>query len=88
MVLIGSTLYIADVLAKELVAYDLETSKQSVIVSGLPLGAPQGIQPKFLKAIPPLSGPMGPFTGVTAGADGTIYVSGDAEGSIIAVRPN
>jgi hypothetical protein len=30
---------------------------------------------------------MGPFAGLTASADGTLYVSGDAEGSVLAVRP-
>jgi hypothetical protein len=34
-----------------------------------------------------MSGPMGPFAGVAAGADGTLYVSGDAEGSVLAIRP-
>jgi hypothetical protein len=30
---------------------------------------------------------MGPFAGITAGSDGTLYVSGDAEGSVLAIRP-
>jgi hypothetical protein len=29
---------------------------------------------------------MGPFAGIAAGADGTLYVSGDAEGSVLAIR--
>jgi hypothetical protein len=29
---------------------------------------------------------MGPFAGITAGVDGTLYVSGDAEGSVLALR--
>jgi hypothetical protein len=35
----------------------------------------------------PLSGPMGPFAGIAAGQDGTLYLSADAEGSILAVKP-
>ena len=57
------------------------------IAGELPLGAPPGVTPKFLRAIPPLSGPMGPFAGIAAAADGTLYVSGDAEGSVLALRP-
>jgi hypothetical protein len=30
---------------------------------------------------------MGPFAGIAAGPDGTIYVSGDAEGSVLAIHP-
>jgi hypothetical protein len=36
--------------------------------------------------MPPFSGPQGPFTGIAAGPDGTIYVSADAEGSVLAIR--
>jgi hypothetical protein len=43
--------------------------------------------PKFLNSIGTFSGPMGPFAAVTAGADGALYVSGDAEGSVLAIRP-
>jgi hypothetical protein len=30
---------------------------------------------------------MGPFAGIAAAADGTLYVSGDAEGSVLAIHP-
>jgi hypothetical protein len=33
-----------------------------------------------------MSGPMGPFAAIAAGADGTLYVSADAEGSVLAIR--
>jgi hypothetical protein len=29
---------------------------------------------------------MGPFSGLAIGPDGTLYVSGDAEGSVLAIR--
>jgi len=51
------------------------------------VGAPPGVTPKFLRAIPPLSGPMGPFAGIAIGGDGTLYLSADAEGSVMALRP-
>jgi sugar lactone lactonase YvrE len=68
-------LYVVDAGAKELIA------------SGLPVGAPPGVIPKPLLGMPPFSGPQGPFAGVAAGPDGTLYVSADAEGSVLAIRP-
>lgn len=83
----GGKLYIVDALAKELVAYDLASGARQTIAGNLAVGAPPGIVPKFLGAIQPLSGPMGPFAGIAAGADGTLYVSADAEGAVLAIRP-
>jgi sugar lactone lactonase YvrE len=80
-------LYIVDTLAKELVEYDLASGARQVVAAQLPVGAPPGVTAKKLGAIKPLSGPMGPFAGITAGADGTLYVSADAEGSVLALRP-
>jgi glucose/arabinose dehydrogenase len=86
LVVHDGTLYVVDAGTKEVVAYHLARKTRRTIAGGLPVGAPPGVAPKFLRAIPPLSGPMGPFTGITAGADGTLYVSGDAEGSVLAIR--
>ena len=36
--------------------------------------------------MPPFSGPQGPFAGIAAGPDGTLYVSADGEGSVLALR--
>ena len=36
--------------------------------------------------MPPFSGPQGPFAGITAGPDGTLYVSADGDGSVLALR--
>lgn len=79
-------LFVVDAVTKELLEFDMSNAARRTLVSGLPVGAPAGITPKFLRGIPPLSGPMGPFAGLAVGADGTFYVSGDAEGSVIAVR--
>ena len=43
-------------------------------------------EPKPLKGMPPFSGPQGPFAGITAGPDGTLYVSADGDGSVLALR--
>ncbi|HMZ13392.1 MAG TPA: gluconolaconase, partial [Mycobacterium sp.] len=79
-------LYVADTADKTLVEVDLETGGHRIVASGLPVGAPPGVTPKPLLGMPPFSGPQGPFTGVTAGPDGTIFVSADAEGSVLAIR--
>lgn len=84
----GDKLYIVDAGAKELVEYEMHSGTRKVIVSGLAVGAPPGVVPKPLAAILPLSGPMGPFAGIAAAADGSLFISADAEGSVVAVKPN
>jgi sugar lactone lactonase YvrE len=79
-------LYIADAGAKELVAFDMNTGVRRTIASGLPVGPPAGVVPKPLKGMPPFSGPQGPFAGIAAAADGTLYVSADGDGSVLALR--
>jgi len=83
----GGLLYIVDAVAKELIEFDPLAKRRRSIASGLPVGAPVGVVPKFLGAIGNMAGPMGPFAGIAAGRDGTIYVSGDAEGSVLTIRP-
>ncbi len=78
-------LYIVDAGAKELVEFDLDTKARTTIASGLAVGAPPGVEPKPLKGMPPFSGPQGPFAGITSGPDGTLYVSADGDGSVLAV---
>jgi sugar lactone lactonase YvrE len=84
----NGVLYIVDAGSKQLIAYTLSSKARQTIASDLPVGAPAGVVPKFLGAIGTFSGPMGPFASIAAGADGTLYVSGDAEGSVLALRPN
>jgi sugar lactone lactonase YvrE len=80
------TLYIVDAGAKEVITFDLNTGDRRVIASGLPVGPPPGVEPKPLKGMPPFSGPQGPFAGITIGPDGTLYVSADGDGSVLALR--
>ena len=79
-------LYIVDSGSKEVVEYDLDNAARTVIAAGLPVGPPPGVTPKPLKGMPPFSGPQGPFAGITAGPDGTLYISGDGDGSVLALR--
>jgi hypothetical protein len=77
-------LYIVDAGAKALIAVDLNHDTRRTVASGLPVGAPPGVIPKPLKGMPPFSGPQGPFAGIAAGPDGTLYMSADADGSVLA----
>ena len=79
-------LYIVDAGAKEVVAFDLASGDRHTIAAGLPVGPPPGVEPKPLKGMPPFSGPQGPFAGITIGPDGTLYVSADGDGSVLALR--
>jgi sugar lactone lactonase YvrE len=79
-------LYIVDAGAKKVIAFDLNSKTQQTIASGLPVGPPPGITPKPLQGMPPFSGPQGPFAGITAGPDGTLYISADGDGSVLALH--
>ncbi|MBW0012505.1 SMP-30/gluconolactonase/LRE family protein [Mycobacterium sp.] len=86
VLVLDEQLYVVDAGAKELVAFDPRTGARCTIASNLPVGAPPGVIPKPLLGMPPFSGPQGPFAGIAAGLDGTLYVSADAEGSVLAIR--
>jgi sugar lactone lactonase YvrE len=83
----GEVLYCVDAAAKELIEYDLHSGARRSLASDLPVGAPPGVIPKFLGAIGEMSGPMGPFAGIAGGPDGALYLSADAEGSVLALYP-
>ncbi|MDX6740815.1 SMP-30/gluconolactonase/LRE family protein [Actinocorallia sp. A-T 12471] len=82
----GGRLVVVDVGAKTLLEIDLDGKVRHVIARDLPVGAPIGVDPKPLHGLPPFTGPQGLFAGIAAGHDGTLYVSGDAEGSVLAFR--
>lgn len=83
----GGVLYVVDAGAKELIAVDLGSNARRTIAGGLPVGPPPGVTPKPLRGMPPFSGPQGPFAGIAAAADGTLYLSADGDGSVLALRP-
>ncbi len=82
----SGTLFVVDAGQKAVISFDMETGDGTTIAAGLPIGPPSGVVPKPLKGMPPFSGPQGPFAGIAAGPDGTLYVSADGEGSVIALR--
>lgn len=84
----GGRVYVLDVGAQSLIEYDVATRDHRIIAANLPVGAPAGIVPKPLRAIPPISGPLGPFADIICRADGSIYLSADREGSVLLIRPS
>jgi sugar lactone lactonase YvrE len=82
----GGQLYIVDAGAREVIAFDLASGDRRTLASGLPVGPPPGVEPKPLKGMPPFSGPQGPFAGITVGPDGSLFVSADGDGSVLALR--
>jgi sugar lactone lactonase YvrE len=85
--LAGDQLLILDTGSKELISFSLITKQRQTLASNLPVGAAPGITPKPLMGVPDLiPGPLSPFAGVTVGNDGTIYIAGDGEGSILALK--
>ena len=86
ILVLGQQLYVIDADAKALIGFDLQARTYRAVASGLPVGAPPGVTPKPLKGMPPFSGPQGPFAGIAAGPDGTLYVSADGDGSVLAFR--
>jgi len=82
----GGKLYIVDVGTKSLIAFDLKLKTRQTLATNLPLGAPPGVVAKPLRGFPPFTGPMGPFAGIAAGADGRLYISADGDGSVLSLK--
>jgi len=85
--LAGRTLYIVDAGTRQVLAVDLQDGARQVIAEGLPIGPPPGVSPKPLNGMPPFSGPQGPFAGIARGHDGTLFISADGDGSVLALHP-
>lgn len=82
----GGTLYVADPGAGDVVVSDLSGGGREVAASDLPIGGPGGAQPTQLGGVGDMCGPMNTFVGIAASPDGTVYLSADAEGSVLALR--
>ncbi len=87
LLLSGDDLYVVDAGIRELICFSTKTRKRTTIASNLPVGSPPGVVPHVLSGIPGLlPGPLTPFAGITQSGDGTIYISADSEGTILAFR--
>ena len=82
----GGKLFVIDNKAKALISCDLTGGNRQAIATSLPVGAPPGLIAPRLGGVGDMCGPMHTFTGLDAGPDGTIYLSGDGEGSVLALR--
>lgn len=82
----GGTLYVADPGGNAVVASDLSGGARETLASGLPIGGPGGAQPIQLGGVGDMCGPMNTFNGIAVAPDGTVYLSADAEGSVLALR--
>jgi sugar lactone lactonase YvrE len=76
MALQGDTLLVLDLGTKELHAVTLSNRQQQILASHLPVGDPPGCS----------RGPMDFAGSLGVGSDGTIYIPGDAEGSVLALQ--
>ena len=80
-------LFVLDTGTKQLWSVSTRDGKSQVVAGGLPVGCPPGVTPQPQAGVPGfLPGPILPFAGITAAADGTIYIAADGEGSLLAVR--
>jgi len=87
LAVVGDQLFVLDSGSKELLALSLKTKQKQTVAANLPIGAQPGVTPKPLLGIPGLiPGPLSPFAGIAVGGDGTIYIAGDGEGSILALK--
>ncbi len=87
LAIMGGQLFVLDIATKQVVECDVAGGTSRVIAAQLAIGAPPGIVMKQLGGVGDMCGPMTSFAGLAAGADGTLYVSADAEGSVLALRP-
>jgi len=62
--------------AKELRAVNLSSGQQHVLATHLPVGDPAGVS----------RGPMDFSGGLAVSSDGTVYIAGDGEGSVLMLR--
>lgn len=83
----GEKLYAVETGTKQVTELDLTTGAVSTLARNLPVGTPAGVAPLRLGGVGDMCGPMWTFTGIAAALDGSIVVSGDAEGSVLSLRP-
>lgn len=84
----GGKLYVVETAGKRVSELDLATGERRTLASDLPVGTPPGVPALRLGGVGDMCGPMWSLTGIAAAPDGTLYVSADGEGSVIALRPS
>ncbi|KAA5826057.1 SMP-30/gluconolactonase/LRE family protein [Saccharopolyspora hirsuta] len=84
---LGEELFVVETGRRRLLAIDPATGEQRVEAQDLAVGLPPGTarpQPELFNC--GLPGVPVPFAGVAAGADGSLYVSANGEGSVLRLR--
>lgn len=82
----GGKLYVVDTVSKSVTECDLASGSRRVIAANVPVGSTTGGAPLLLGGVGDMCGPMWTFTGIAIGADGTLYVAANGEGSVLAIR--
>ncbi len=83
--LAGGKLVVIDSAGKRLLEIDPDSGHVATIACNLPVGAPIGVVPAYLGPIGDMAGPMINFADIACGPCGTLYVSADGEGSVLAL---
>lgn len=84
----GDALLVLDVGSKELLSLPLGAGEPRTLAVGLPVGPQPGVEPALLMGIAGLiQGPLTPFSGLSVGQDGSVYIAADGEGSILRLEP-
>lgn len=83
---VDGMIVVADSGARKLLGVNLQSGETETILDPVAIGMPRGVTLKpIMGRVEPVLGRLTPYTGVTADKAGTIYLSADGEGSIIAV---
>ena len=80
-------LCVVDTLGKRVLRIDPASGRVETLASGVPVGTPPGVVPRFLGPIGDMSGPMVNFAGIACDAAGTLLIAADAEGSVLTLAP-
>ena len=87
LAVLGDELFVLDALRKELIVVSLSSRRRSIVARELPVGFPPGTPEGSLPGIPELMpGPLTTFAGLAVEPDGSVYIAGDAEGSVLQIR--
>jgi hypothetical protein len=87
LALADNALVVLDAGTRQLIEIGLKDRQRKVLASNLPVGTGGGLVVKPMPGIPGIfPGPFVPFAGVATGPSGRIFISGDADGSVVAIE--
>jgi glucose/arabinose dehydrogenase len=81
------TALVIEAAAQRLLSIPLSGGEPTVLAEGLPTGSGPGKVRDTLNGLPMMMpGPISPFAGLDVGPDGRVFVSGDANGTIVVLK--